>query len=366
MRENDIKSFIQFIDKHVEGVAIYGTGEAGRLIWSCVSGKLNGKVCMFVDRSAGGECCGLPIIDITSVPHGMGVIIAADPSYKIEKRLITEGIHDWIYIDPVFLTFYCREDDYIESNHNLIRGSSAIIEEVRSLLCEQMSLDIFDEMLSQRENPCMSSIANYYNRGQYFGNDVIPEIEGVFVDCGAYTGDTLARYLQQVRNENWKYYAFESSKKNAAEIKDYARRKHVSDRVTVYNLAVWNEATTLFLGNPTNTNEKTSGMVVNGKQGGVKINADSLDHVLLSNENINSVDIITMDIEGAEINALKGAVKIIKKYHPVLAISIYHQTNHLWDIPYLIHHLDNNYKLYIRHHRWNIADTVCYGIWSET
>ena len=55
------------------------------------------------------------------------------------------------------------------------------------------------------------------------------------------------------------------------------------------------------------------------------------------------VGLIKMDLEGYELNALKGAKKIIKKFKPVLAISIYHSGEQLFGIK---KYLDNRFPGY--------------------
>ncbi len=69
-----------------------------------------------------------------------------------------------------------------------------------------------------------------------------------------------------------------------------------------------------------------------------------------------------MDIEGSEMEALKGAVFNIREYKPVLAISIYHKADDFWKIPLFIKELNKKYKFYIRHYTEGIADTVLYCI----
>ena len=67
-----------------------------------------------------------------------------------------------------------------------------------------------------------------------------------------------------------------------------------------------------------------------------------------------------MDVEGAEINALKGAEKLIKKYKPKLAICIYHKMEDMWEIPGLILSYVPEYKLYLRHYSPSKDETVLY------
>ncbi len=61
------------------------------------------------------------------------------------------------------------------------------------------------------------------------------------------------------------------------------------------------------------------------------------------------VDLIKMDIEGAETNALQGAIESIKTFRPKLAIAIYHSTKDFHSIPKLINELNLGYKFYISH-----------------
>ncbi len=71
---------------------------------------------------------------------------------------------------------------------------------------------------------------------------------------------------------------------------------------------------------------------------------------------------IKMDIEGAELEALKGAKKTIQRDKPKLAICIYHKTEDLWEIPLYIKELVSEYCLYIRHQTFGTGDTVLYAV----
>jgi hypothetical protein len=69
-----------------------------------------------------------------------------------------------------------------------------------------------------------------------------------------------------------------------------------------------------------------------------------------------------MDIEGAEIDALAGARRIIEKDRPVLGICVYHRQDHLWRIPLLISSLSNDYKIFLRPYSDEGWELVCYAV----
>ena len=72
-------------------------------------------------------------------------------------------------------------------------------------------------------------------------------------------------------------------------------------------------------------------------------------------------NLIKMDIEGAEPDALLGAKKTIETSRPGLAISLYHHPAHLWQIPLLVASWQLDYTFFIRAHGHNTFDLVMYA-----
>ena len=92
--------------------------------------------------------------------------------------------------------------------------------------------------------------------------------------------------------------------------------------------------------------------------GSTHIDVTSIDNVL----NGNAATFIKLDIEGCELEALKGAKNTIIKYHPKLAICVYHKPEDIFEIPKYILSLVPNYKLYIRHYSNVELETVLYAL----
>jgi len=74
------------------------------------------------------------------------------------------------------------------------------------------------------------------------------------------------------------------------------------------------------------------------------------------------VTYIKMDIEGAELNALKGAANTIKKNKPRLAICVYHKPEDILEIPVFLSELVPSYQFYLRHHSQYYIETVLYAV----
>ena len=93
------------------------------------------------------------------------------------------------------------------------------------------------------------------------------------------------------------------------------------------------------------------------KSGALTIKGVSLDNIIKNEK----VTFIKMDVEGSELAALKGAKNTIIKYHPKLAICIYHKPEDILEIPAYILELVPEYKFYIRHYTSCMWETVLYA-----
>jgi FkbM family methyltransferase len=361
---NDLVLFINIIKKNTKDIIIYGTGIAAREMYEFISYELKRNVICFVDRIRKESYCGLPVCDLAEIKDKDNlVIIAASTMYDIEKRLDSLGLDNYIQVDPFILQEYIINKKYLETNKAIFDKDLKKINEVYDFIEDEKSKTVFNTVIQQRINPTLKELKKIYDKNQYFGNDVIPLINGNIVDCGAYDGDTLIRFLQQKEIDDYKYFAFEADKNNYEKILTYIKSNGLEENVYAKNVAIWDKQQIVNFSISKNDKEGVLGKIDSSLNKDAlsvdSINADSLDNLIPNNIKI---DLIIMDIEGAEINALHGAKKLIRKFHPCLAISAYHDFTHLYEIPLLIKKIYPDYKIYYRHHRWNVADTVCYAI----
>ena len=110
---------------------------------------------------------------------------------------------------------------------------------------------------------------------------------------------------------------------------------------------------------------------ISNAQGGSRIvnieAADSTECKLISidefvkENNIEKIDFIKLDIEGAEPEALEGARETIIKYRPQIAVCVYHRPEHIYSLMFYLNSLNLGYKFYMGHHRPCLYETVLYA-----
>lgn len=186
---------------------------------------------------------------------------------------------------------------------------------------------------------------------QYFDQDIIKwENDTEVFDCGAFDGMTSVYFNQLCTAKNKKAYIFEPNLKQYGIIKNNNLIKQLNDYV-IYNVGAWSEKTKLKF-----DCDGTSSSI--SSEGSMSINVDKLDNIIVDTK----VSYIKMDIEGAELEALKGAERLIKNFKPKLAICVYHKSEDIITIQTYIKSLVPEYKIYLRHYGIFDAETIIYAV----
>ena len=118
------------------------------------------------------------------------------------------------------------------------------------------------------------------------------------------------------------------------------------------NCGVWNEKSTLFF-----KSDGTMGASIS-ESGNSKIEVESIDNIVGEEK----IDFIKMDIEGSELNALKGAKKTLERCKPALAVSVYHKKEDLITIPQFLKKIYPDAKFYLRKYLFNLCELDLYLI----
>jgi FkbM family methyltransferase len=188
----------------------------------------------------------------------------------------------------------------------------------------------------------------------YFREDLFKLTEDeIFVDCGGFDGDSLSLFLENTGNRLQRAIVFEPDPFNFAKLMSRVDSlpSGVAERIVLHRAATGkvNERVVMEIGGG------PSSQIGKGSE---EVDSFALDSILEQ----APVSFIKMDIEGSEIDTLKGAKGLIQKHAPILAISAYHRQSDLWNIPLLIHQLNPDYSFYLRPHMIEGWDLVCYAV----
>lgn len=180
-----------------------------------------------------------------------------------------------------------------------------------------------------------------------------PENEEMFVDCGAYNGETTIEFAKWAKDKYKKSYLIEPINEMRSEIEKNLNENDIKNYALVSG-AAWCKNENVYF----NFNENNDRASTITQDKGECIQGVSIDEITRGEK----VTFIKMDIEGSELMALQGASETIKKWKPKLAISLYHKAKDVIEIPYYILELVPDYKLFIRHYTCNMGETVLYAI----
>lgn len=212
------------------------------------------------------------------------------------------------------------------------------------VLQDEKSRQALESYLNQKITGKFEEMAGVWDKTLYFGEDFYAlEKVDCIVDCGAFTGDSFLVFCDAYeRRAGAKFrgraYLLEPDEVNQQEIKKNCRNSEAD--IKCLKIGAWNQKDSLTF--RLDENQRTAGKIAD--VGDLVIQVDAIDNMVKDDK----VDFIKMDIEGAELNALKGAANTIVRDHPILAICVYHKREDLLEIPEYIYDLYDGYRFYVR------------------
>lgn len=189
------------------------------------------------------------------------------------------------------------------------------------------------------------------SRDMYYEPGIIHfEKEEVFVDGGSYDlGKAIdLKMLTGVK----KVYAFEADPKNY-EYCQSIKQKEAFEEAQIYPYGLWSGRETMRFHATGDSGALFS------DNGSIEVETCALDDIVDSSDKIT---FIKMDIEGAELEALKGCSKTIKRDKPKLAVCIYHKPEDMYELPMFIKSLVPDYRLYMRAYSNREIEMVLYAV----
>jgi FkbM family methyltransferase len=201
------------------------------------------------------------------------------------------------------------------------------------------------------------STFNIYD-DQYFCYPFFSPIDNeIYLDIGCFNGNSIADYIKSSHGRYKKILGFEPDTFNLKMTADMVNDKKFKN-VEIIPKGAWSSTTELYF-----TNAGSASRIVNN--GGTTVPVTKIDDVLSGYEYDNIL--IKMDIEGAELDALKGAECVIRNNKPRLAICIYHKPEDIIDIPVFLSGLVPEYRFFIRHNNlYSMTETVLFASVSRS
>lgn len=349
-----------FKDMHeIKKAYLYGAGSGGTTSLEWINQHFECDILGFIDSSEdkqGKIIAGKEVYNLSDIEKNHLILVTSTFHKEISGHLENNGYYNYLVL-PIDLIIwdefktisYLKQPDKIDKLRN-----------VYNLLKDDLSKEIFvrtlfyrwtwnTEWIIQSEYPqyCIGSIAR---------ND----IENI-VDAGAFDGDTIEIFKKYFYNLK-SVYAFEPTSKNILKIIENFKNE---SKIKIYPIekGLWDKGETLnfFETDSIGGNNK---VVETTNNYAIKVKVIDLDSYLNRN---TKIDLIKMDIEGAELKALKGAKRTILNNKPVLQICIYHNVDHYYEIiEYIEMNFPNVYEYELGHHSDWMMETVLYAIPKES
>ncbi len=218
------------------------------------------------------------------------------------------------------------------------------------LFADDMSRQVFENVLMfyhTGDIALLDSITT--DKDEAFENILKLGKNEVYLDLGAYNGDTVEEFLRYTGGAYKKITALEPNAKN---FKKLYENCSALENTELLQLGAWSEKATLIFNNKAGRNSAVA-------EKGVETQVDAVDNILGG----GSVTYVKADVEGADYETLLGMRNTLKTCKPKLNFAAYHRFEDIFRLPLLIHEMNPEYKIYLRHHPYIPAwDTNIYCV----
>ena len=296
---------------------------------------------------------GLPVTKTSNIPKDSIIIncVTSISPVQVTKTLNSSGLKNVIELADLI-----SEDGeilplpwFVSQQRAEIKQYASSWRDLYTNMSDETSRNVLLDVLRFRLTANSEYMRDYDVRlkEQYFENFMAYKDE-IFVDAGGYDGDTTEEFINRYPDYR-KVYFFEPSQKNLSEA-----RKRLSGRRDIDYRSV-------------GLSDGPGALYFNADAGSASAITsavgESITVVALDDELRNApISFIKMDLEGWEMNALRGAQQIIKNHKPKLAIAVYHAAKDFREIPQFLFDINPHYKIYLRHYTQGWSETVMYFI----
>jgi len=354
------------VESGARRVALYGAGRLGRAVLGRLR-RAGVEPVAFADDTGGKQgqtVDGVPVMRPREAAgrFGPGLVFAVtilnpalrflDARARLEAETGARAVSflslAWKYPEA-FLPYY-----QFEPPREVLRKADEIREGFRAFAGEESRRQFVAHLRFRLTLDYAALPAN--SRDEYFPDGLLPELGpgAVFVDCGAFDGDTLRRFLARQRGRFRAAYAFEPDAENFRRLSEYVAGldAETARRIRLFRAAAGARRETLSF-------DATGDMSAALSRGGAaRVEALPVSEVVEEGGAVY----VKYDVEGAEWEALRGTEGLIARARPALAVSVYHRPDDLWRLPLYLRSLDPGYRLSLRTQGEDGMDVICYAV----
>lgn len=340
----------------------WGAGEVAWYIWQYLTehGIFPVAFCDSNSHKHGSTYLGLPVLSYIDLRKkffqknkNYHIVISTGPQYKKE---ILDFLNN---ISEKNAVWYFRGYEVCgkKLDYAFFKNKANFFEEVYFSLADNYSRKVLVNVLNAKISGNFDLYKNIKSECEYFDDEIISlGKKEVYLDIGSFNGNSILEFHRKTKGKYDGIIALEPDPKNRQILQGRLAKNQIS-HVEIIESGAWNKKEILYF-----HNDRAGGSCVTNEATlefkGFPLSVDLIDNLL----DDRRITYISMDIEGSERNALLGAARIIKKWKPKLAISVYHRREDLFDIPKLILSFDSSYQLYLRHYTDNQTETILYAI----
>lgn len=329
-------------------VAVFGAGGRGRLALASLAAH-GVTVAVVADNDPdkqGTRCDGVPVVAPDRLPGlGLPVLVASTYEAAIAAQLYRLGITD---------RFFFR----LEATDELVAALTAHLPDIGAIhdrLADEASRELYRQNLRMITDLHDGDV-KMSPYAQYDHPLVAARPGDVILDVGGMDGETAVFFAEKL-GRDCVVYSFEPSPGHQARIRDaLSAYAGVIEHVPY---GAWSCRATLRFNSDFPEDDPGSHRV--SAKGRDRIEVVPIDG-FVAERGLPRVDLIKMDIEGAETEALAGARETIARFLPRLHLSMYHKPADSWEIFESLREVADHYLFYVGHHSPWRMETVLYAL----
>ncbi len=221
------------------------------------------------------------------------------------------------------------------------------IEKIYGKIEDEESRKLFIQYLKYRKTGDLSRLDGVLTDETGLFRKAESKTGEVYIDGGAYDGDSIRSYISALGgNTAKKIYAIEPDKNSFRKLISYINSSGY-ENICPINAALADKSGYISFSEEASRNSHITEDSEN------KVRAISIDEEFKDEK----IGFIKLDLEGGEMNALKGMSECIKRDKPTLMLAAYHKTDDIFSLAEYVLSLVPEYKL-------RYAKLNCYPGWD--